>query len=72
LQQPAYAGAHTYGKQHRTRVPGAQMKVVTRKLPMDEWAALIAAVGLGQVGIIVTTSAGIRVRAGCSTPAHRC
>ena len=41
LKQPAYAGAYTYGKQHRTRVPGAQMKVVTRSLAMEEWAVVI-------------------------------
>lgn len=41
LKQPAYAGAYTYGKQHRVRVPGTQRKVVTRSLPLEEWAVVI-------------------------------
>ena len=39
----------------------------------EGFQALVAVVGLGQVGIIfVTTSSGIRARARSSTSAHRC
>ncbi|MFQ5596396.1 MAG: recombinase family protein, partial [Anaerolineae bacterium] len=41
LKHPAYAGAYSYGKHHNVRLPGAGRKVVTRKLPMDEWPVLI-------------------------------
>jgi DNA invertase Pin-like site-specific DNA recombinase len=41
LSHPAYAGAYTYGKHHRTRLPGAEQKIVTRALPMEEWPVLI-------------------------------
>jgi hypothetical protein len=41
LKHPAYAGAYTYGKRHNVRVPGAERKVVTRALPMEEWPVLI-------------------------------
>lgn len=40
LTHPAYAGAYTYGKTQRIRLPGAPGKVVTRSLPMSEWAVL--------------------------------
>jgi DNA invertase Pin-like site-specific DNA recombinase len=41
LKHPAYAGAYSYGKHHRVRVPGTQQKVVTRSLPMEEWPVLL-------------------------------
>jgi DNA invertase Pin-like site-specific DNA recombinase len=41
LKHPAYAGAYSYGKQHRTHLPGAQGKVIVRKLPLEEWPVLI-------------------------------
>jgi DNA invertase Pin-like site-specific DNA recombinase len=41
LKHPAYAGAYTYGKHHRVRAPGTQQKVVTRRLPMEEWPVLL-------------------------------
>jgi DNA invertase Pin-like site-specific DNA recombinase len=41
LKQPAYAGAYTYGKHRNTRLPGAQRKVVSRNLPLEEWAVVI-------------------------------
>jgi DNA invertase Pin-like site-specific DNA recombinase len=41
LKHPAYAGAYTYGKHHRVRLPGAQRKVVTHSLPLAEWAVVI-------------------------------
>lgn len=41
LKNPAYAGAYTYGKHQRARLPGAQQKTVVRRLPMEEWAVLI-------------------------------
>jgi DNA invertase Pin-like site-specific DNA recombinase len=40
LTHPAYAGAYTYGKTQRIRLPGPEKKVVVRKLPMEEWAVL--------------------------------
>lgn len=40
LKHPAYAGAYTYGKKQRIRLPGAPGKVITRSLPMSEWAVL--------------------------------
>jgi DNA invertase Pin-like site-specific DNA recombinase len=41
LKHPAYAGVYTYGKHHTVRLPGAQRKVVTRRLPRKEWAVVI-------------------------------
>jgi len=41
LKSPAYAGAYTYGKRQNKRLPGKERKVVTRALPIDEWAVLI-------------------------------
>jgi DNA invertase Pin-like site-specific DNA recombinase len=40
LKQPAYAGAYTYGKHHNVRLPGADKKVITRQVPLEEWAVL--------------------------------
>lgn len=40
LKHPAYAGAYTYGKRQSIRLPGASGQVVTRSLPMSEWAVL--------------------------------
>lgn len=41
LTHPAYAGAYTYGKRHRVRLPGAEHKIVTRTLPLEAWPVLI-------------------------------
>jgi DNA invertase Pin-like site-specific DNA recombinase len=40
LKHPAYAGAYTYGKHHNERLPGADKKVITRRVPMEDWAVL--------------------------------
>jgi len=40
LTSPAYAGAYTYGKQRRVRLPGSEGKVVTLNVPMEEWPVL--------------------------------
>jgi DNA invertase Pin-like site-specific DNA recombinase len=40
LKHPAYAGAYTYGKHHNVRLPGADKKVITRQVPMEDWAVL--------------------------------
>lgn len=40
LTHPAYAGAYTYGKRQRVRLPGAEGKVIVRLLPMEDWAVL--------------------------------
>jgi len=39
LKHPAYAGAYAYGKHSRIRLP--EGKVVTRRLPLEEWNVLI-------------------------------
>jgi DNA invertase Pin-like site-specific DNA recombinase len=39
LKHPAYAGAYSYGKHRRVRLPGGQ--VMMQRLPIDEWAVLI-------------------------------
>lgn len=41
LKQPAYAGAYTYGKLKRTRIPGKMGTVLTKKRPIGEWPVLI-------------------------------
>jgi DNA invertase Pin-like site-specific DNA recombinase len=40
LTHPAYAGAYTYGKKRRVRLPGNEGKVVIRDVPLEEWAVL--------------------------------
>ncbi len=40
LTHPAYAGAYTYGKRKRIRLPGAEGKTIVRLLPMEDWAVL--------------------------------
>ena len=40
LTHPAYAGAYTYGKKRRTRLPGSEGKIVIRDVPVEEWAVL--------------------------------
>lgn len=40
LTHPAYAGAYTYGKRQRIRLPGAEGKSIVRLLPMEDWAVL--------------------------------
>ena len=39
LKHPAYAGAYTYGKHRRVRLP--EGKVMVQRLPREEWAVLI-------------------------------
>jgi DNA invertase Pin-like site-specific DNA recombinase len=39
LKHPAYAGAYAYGKHSRIRLP--EGRVVTQRLPLEEWAVLI-------------------------------
>ena len=39
LKHPAYAGAYSYGKHRRVRLPDG--RVVVRRLPLEEWAVLI-------------------------------
>jgi len=41
LKQPVYAGVYTYGKSHRERLPGAEGKILVRKLPVEDWPVLI-------------------------------
>jgi DNA invertase Pin-like site-specific DNA recombinase len=40
LTHPAYAGAYTYGKKRRVRLPGSEGKVVIRDVPIEEWTVL--------------------------------
>ncbi len=40
LTHPGYAGAYTYGKRQGNRLPGAEGKVIVRKLPMEDWVVL--------------------------------